>query len=121
MKVNNENLSAIEWKSVAIDNINGTDILVLICKTAEQCINLFKLLRDNNYVFTVEKENGINCFVLLFDEYEIWYQPNPKFDKMQMLRDGLVSKITTAFIDTNGVTKVNIEVLDLPKINFNLN
>ena len=38
-----------------------------------------------------------------------------------MLRDGLVSKITTAFIDTNGVTKVNIEVLDLPKINFNLN
>lgn len=121
MKVTPENLSKIEWKSIIIENIDGIETLILICTTAEQSINLFKIIRDNNYIFTVEKENNNDCFVLLFDEYELWFEPKVKFAEMHKLRDGLVTKITTAFKDDNDAIKVNIEVLDLVNINYNLN
>ena len=119
MKVTAENLSEIEWGSITIENVGGVQILVLVCSTVEQSMKLFLLLKFNNYVITMDKENGKDCFVLLFDEYELWFEPEKNYPNMDKVKDGTVTKITTGFVDELGDTKVNIEVLKLKRHNFN--
>ena len=81
----------------------------------------FLLLKNNNYVITVRKENDKDSFILLFDEYEIGFEPKKDFPDMTKIKNGSLTKITTGFINESGNTKVNKELLELSHPNFNLN
>ena len=121
MKITFDNLSKIEWNSINFETVNGFETLVLICKTVEQSETLFLLLKHNNYKIIFEKENGVGCFVLLFDEYEVGFEPKNNFSYIDKLKDPNVTKVTTAYTDENGTIKLNIEILELKRPDFNLN